>query len=76
MFNHVQLVSQFQGFPSSEKMRIGLIHNGSIDYTCKSLVTLQTKHEVTVILGWQDSIYTIYMYMYMHHKVKPRTLHN
>ena len=33
--------------------RIGLIHTWSIDF--KSQVTLQSKHDVTVTLGWQDS---------------------
>ena len=32
---------------------IGLIHKCSID--SKSLITLWTKHDVTVTLGWQDS---------------------
>ena len=34
-------------------LRIGLIHKWSID--SKSLITLLTKHDVTVTLGWQDS---------------------
>ena len=34
--------------------RIGLIHKLSIDY--KSLITLETKHDATVTLAWQDSI--------------------
>ena len=39
--------------------RIGLIHKWSIDY--KPLITLETKHEVTVTLGWQDSTCAVYL---------------
>ena len=35
-------------------LQIGLTHKRSIDY--KSLITLLTKYDVTVTLGWQDSI--------------------
>ena len=46
-------------------LRIGLVHKWSINSI--SLITLQTKHDVTVTLGWQDSS--------THHKYKSRIVY-
>ena len=42
-------------------LQIGLIHKRPIDY--KLMLILQTKHDVTVTFGWQDSnIFHLYIF--------------